>query len=113
MMSISERLQERTRFFKDQNLVSKRFKIVLPSQVRVKWLTRYFITFLGCVLLLVPIILLFYFQQKRDVVKLAIIIATVLAFAITTSALTSAKNWEVVAASIAYAGWLRPEIKMS
>lgn len=91
------------RYFRGLRIAPETFKILLPSKARVKWLTRFTITFLGCLLLLLPIVLLFYFQERRDVVKLTIIVTTVLAFSVITSALTSAKNWEVVAASIAYA----------
>lgn len=102
---MSDVAQKQTEMFKKENLTPDKFKVLLPSRQRVKWLTRSFVTCLGCFLLLVPIILLFYFSKKKDAVKLGIIIATVLAFTIITSALTSAKNWEVVAASIAYVDW--------
>lgn len=66
---------------------------------------RIVVTFSGCLLLLVPIILLYLLHS--DVAKLVIIVTTVLLFTTVTSAITAAKSWEVVAASIAYA-WLYP-----
>lgn len=78
------------------------FRILIPSQKKINWIARSAITLAGCALLLIPILLLYFFQTRGDAVKLSIIIATVLAFSVVTSGLTSAKNWEVVAASIAY-----------
>lgn len=77
------------------------FRILIPSQKKINWIARSAITLAGCALRLIPILLLYFFQTRGDAVKLSIIIATVLAFSVVTSGLTSAKNWEVVAASIA------------
>lgn len=61
---------------------------------------RFLITAVGCLFLLVPIILLFFLHA--DVAKLVTIICSLVSFSTVTAAFTSAKNWEVVAASVAY-----------
>jgi hypothetical protein len=61
---------------------------------------RILVTFVGCLFLLVPIILLYFLHS--GIAKLTIIICSMVAFSAVTAAFTSAKNWEVIAAIIAY-----------
>lgn len=59
---------------------------------------RVLITSAGCLFLLVPIILLYFFQS--DIAKLVTIICSLITFSSITAAFTSAKNWEVVQETI-------------
>jgi hypothetical protein len=74
-------------------------KLMTVSTTKIRRLMRVLITSVGCLFLLVPIILLFFFQS--DIAKLVTIICSLIAFSTVTAAFTSAKNWEVVAASVA------------
>ncbi|KAM0720992.1 hypothetical protein Q7P37_003277 [Cladosporium fusiforme] len=70
----------------------------------VRRVMRAMITISGCLFLLVPILLMFFFN--KDTAKLIIIVCSLLTFAAITAILTTAKNWEVVAATTAYAAVL-------
>jgi len=91
--------QKQKKFFDELNIETGNFEVYFISQRWARALMRVVVTLSGCLLLLVPIILLYLLHS--DIAKLVIIIVTVLLFATVTSALTSAKSWEVVAAAIA------------
>jgi len=69
------------------------------SPTKTRRLIRVLTTVAGCLSLIVPILLLYFLNS--DVAKLVIVICSLIAFSTTTAAFTAAKNWEVVAASVA------------
>lgn len=69
------------------------------SPTKTRRLIRVLTTIAGCLSLIIPILLLFFLDS--DVAKLIIVICSLIAFSTTTVAFTAAKNWEVVAASVA------------
>ena len=73
--------------------------MAFTSRARVGVLMRTLVAFFGCLFLLVPIILLFFVDTGAA--KLAVIVCSLVLFTTVTAVLTSAKNWEVVAASVA------------
>ncbi|KAK5114430.1 hypothetical protein LTR85_010253 [Meristemomyces frigidus] len=86
--------------FESLNIDTEGLQMLFISSARIRRLMRALVTFSGCLFLLVPIILLFFLHT--DAAQLIIIVCSLLLFTTVTAALTSAKNWEVVAASIAY-----------
>ena len=92
--------QDQKDFFDNLDIETQGFRVYLTSKRRVRRLMRIVVILSSCLLLLVPITLLYLL--KSDVAKLVMIIVTVLLFTTVTSAITSARVWEVVAASTAY-----------
>lgn len=72
-------------------------KFVNPSRTRS--LIRLLITVIGSLYIIVPVLLLYFLQAR--VAKLVVVVVALVLFAGVMAAMTTAKNWEVLAASVA------------
>ncbi|KAM3414746.1 hypothetical protein BST61_g9899 [Cercospora zeina] len=73
-------------------------KFISPARVRTT--VRVIVTVAGSVFLIIPVLLLF-FLHRSETAKLVVVVCSLVLFAGVTAGVTSAKNWEVLAASVA------------